>query len=261
MDAKHSVVRNIFENKASTVAFERVQRNMAIRTSKLFLGLDPTEYFKVTELARPRSYRRGDVLFSQGEPFRKLILLQSGCVKRTLLNTHGNEVILSLRGAGEAADLPIGVIDGAHSCTCQAVISGSALTWNASEFALLMTQMPQLVRNMYVTLHQHIHELETRYHEIASEPVARRLACTLIRLANQLGAPDGKGTEIRISRQELAQMSGMTLFTVSRLISRWAEAGLVVPRREAILVLNAKRLDDLTSPEVCADRESGTDHR
>jgi CRP-like cAMP-binding protein len=114
----------------------------------------------------------------------------------------------------------------------------------------LIETIPQFSRNICSILSSQLNELQERYHEISAERVERRVACALIRLDRQFGNPSGGGSEIAISRQELAQMTGTTLFTVSRLISKWGELGLVSPRREAVLMLDAKRLDRLSGLET-----------
>lgn len=232
---------------APVFPFEQARRSFHIGNSELFLGLSELDRTKIANLAKSRSFHKGDTLFSQGQPFRKLILLEGGCVKLTLVNAHGKEVILALRGMGEAIDLPIWATHSAHTCSAQAVTSGRALTWIAADVDDMICRMPRLADNMYLILHRHMHELERRYHEIASESAARRLACTLIRVSEQLGTAGAEGIDIHISRHELAQMSGITLFTVSRLVSQWAKLGLLVPRREALVMLDSTRLDELTS--------------
>jgi CRP-like cAMP-binding protein len=58
----------------------------------------------------------------------------------------------------------------------------------------------------------------------------------------QVGKPAMGGVEVSLSREELAQTTGTTLFTISRILSKWGEEGFVLPRREAVIVLDAKRL-------------------
>jgi CRP-like cAMP-binding protein len=84
--------------------------------------------------------------------------------------------------------------------------------------------------------------LEERFREVATEKVSRRVVFALVRLLPQVGKRTSGGIEISLSREELAQLTGTTLFTISRLISKWAELGVVEPRREAVLVLDPYRL-------------------
>jgi CRP-like cAMP-binding protein len=75
------------------------------------------------------------------------------------------------------------------------------------------------------------------------------LALALLRLVKQVGKPAHGGMEICLSREELAQMTGTTLFTISRLLSKWGEEGFVLPRREAVVVLDQKRLGEVSNGE------------
>ena len=83
-----------------------------------------------------------------------------------------------------------------------------------------------------------------------TEKVAKRLALALLRLVKQVGKPAYPGTEISLSRDELAQMTGTTLFTISRVLSKWAEEGFIEPRRGSVVVLDTKRLG-----QVCDEEE------
>jgi len=214
--------------------------------SQLFAGLSITACAQIANRARPRVFARNEFLFMQGQPFRTLVLVESGCVKLTRLNANGSEVILALRGRFDAIDLPVGPNFSHHTFAAQALVKCSTLTWSSSVMGDLMTT-PQFNENICSILTRHLQELQERYQEMSAEKVERRVACAIIRLAQQFGTPTGGGTEISISRHELGQMTGTTLFTVSRLISKWGELGLILPRREAILILDTERLDLISS--------------
>ena len=79
--------------------------------------------------------------------------------------------------------------------------------------------------------------------------MAQRLALALSRLAKQVGKKTRGGIEISLSREELAQLTGTTLFTISRVLSRWAEMEVVVPGRESVLVPAPKRLESVGCEE------------
>lgn len=232
--------------KIRVIDSEIPERTVFMRAAQLFAGLSLSECLEIAERARPRVFARNELLFMQGQPFRTLVLVESGCVKLTRLSSNGNEVIVALRGSRDAIDLPAGPIACNHTCNAVVVVRCKALTWDWLTLENLATTA-QLNRNICSILTRQLQELQERYHEMAAENVGRRLACALLRLAKQFGTSTDEGTEISISRQELAQMTGTTLFTVSRLISKWAELGLVLPRREAVLVLNPERLDFVSS--------------
>jgi CRP-like cAMP-binding protein len=91
-----------------------------------------------------------------------------------------------------------------------------------------------------------LQELEERFREISTQKVAPRLSQQLIRLSNQLRQHSQGVLEIGLSREELAQLTGTTLFTVSRLLCQWERQGIVSTRREAVVVRNLKALMEMS---------------
>jgi CRP-like cAMP-binding protein len=94
-----------------------------------------------------------------------------------------------------------------------------------------------------------LEELEQRFREISTERVASRLSREIVRLLAQVGRVVNGTVEIALSREELAQLTGTTLFTVSRLLSDWNERGIVSTRREAVSV------NDLLALQQLAERD------
>ena len=88
----------------------------------------------------------------------------------------------------------------------------------------------------------HLQELEERFRELSTERVAPRVARQLIRLQEQPGWPQKGEVEIRLSREGLAQMTGTTLYTISRLLSAWEAHGLVTCRRESVMISDVPAL-------------------
>jgi CRP-like cAMP-binding protein len=94
-----------------------------------------------------------------------------------------------------------------------------------------------------------LNELEERFREVATEKVAKRIALALLRLLKHIGKTVHGGVEVSLSREELAQMTGTTLFTASRVLSKWGQMGFVLPRRESVLICDRNRLE-LVSEDV-----------
>ena len=221
------------------------ERVSIMRKTQLFHGLSQADCVRIAERARTQAFARTDLLFMQGQPLRQIFVLCSGCVKLTHINPSGSEVILAVRGPLDVLDLPSSA--GASHVTAQAMGNCRTLSWNSSTAEHLMTDFPPFGSNVCRILSKQLSELQDRYCELSAEKVERRLAFALVRLIGQIGMPGEGGTEVTISRQELAQMTGTTLFTVSRLISKWGELGLVIPRREAVLLIEREGLNLLSS--------------
>jgi CRP-like cAMP-binding protein len=225
----------------------RTDHNLAERVvlmcaSALFTGLSEHECKEIAACARARTFARDELLFIQGQPVRNLVLIQSGSVKSTQLSPNGNEVILWMSGSGEPVGVPADSPACSHTCSARAMEQCRALTWEYSRLQSLLSEHPQIRRNISRILSNRLNELEERFREVATEKVAKRVAFALLRLLKHVGKQSADGVEVSLSREELAQMTGTTLFTISRLLSKWADEGFVLPRREAVLIRDAERL-------------------
>ena len=217
--------------------------------SALFTGLSQRECSEIVSCARARTFARDEILFSQGQPVRSLILLQSGSVNHTQVSESGSEVLLRMSGTGDAVNVQGEAASCSHTCSARAMEQCRALVWEYSKLQALLTQYPQIRRNIGRILSARLQELEERFREVATEKVAKRLALVLLRLLKQIGKPSAEGIQVSLSREELAQMTGTTLFTISRVLSRWAEQGFVTPRREAVLVSDLQRLESVSDDD------------
>lgn len=211
-------------------------RTASLPPAPLLKGLAPSELDELAASARERRIARKQPLFHEGEPARELALLCAGRAKTSQLTASGDLIILRLAGPGEVVG-GLGVAPGApQPATLEALEPCDVLCWDARVFEGFADRFPALRRNSLRILAERVRELEERYRELATEKVAPRLARTLLRLLGQVGRPHGGAVLIGLSREELAQMTGTTLFTVSRLLCQWEALGFVKAVREAVVV-------------------------
>ena len=212
-----------------------------LQVSRLFRGMTEQDHEQIASRAAGVVYARDERLYAQGQDFRSLVLLRSGSVKITQLGSQGNEVILRMHGAGSALGMFSNSPLGQNSC--YAVVKSTALIWNHSTFQSLILSFPQIESNANQIFSAQLAELEERFREVSTENVNKRLAHALLRLITNVGSNVGTGIEISLSRDELAQMIGTTLFTVSRIISDWASKGIVIPGRNLVTVCSLPLLE------------------
>ncbi len=110
------------------------------------------------------------------------------------------------------------------------------MSWAAVDILRLIEQHPRIGANALREVGGRTEEFMTRFRELATEPVAKRLARALLRLA-----PAGEA-ELALTRQDLAELTGTTLYTVSRIISGWEQEGLVRSGRRRIAISDAAQL-------------------
>jgi len=240
-----AILHTLRQGPAGTTltAANLAERVVLIRTSPLFSGLSQDQCEDVARQARPKAFARNEMLFMQGHPVHNLALIRSGSVKITQLGPNGNEVILWIYGVGNVAGGLSEPVSSHHSCSARAMEQSTALLWEYSVIQELMLKYPQIRKNISQILFSRLNELEERFREVATEKVAKRVALALLRLLKHIGKKVHGGVEISLSREELAQMTGTTLFTTSRLLSKWGEMGFVLPRRESVVVSDPYRLE------------------
>jgi CRP/FNR family transcriptional regulator, nitrogen oxide reductase regulator len=216
-----------------------------VESPPLLTGVSSEDFRRISAAARLKRFNRGEMLYLEGDPVERALLLISGSVKITQVGPKGLEVILRLCSPGDVLDTVSLFSSGRHYTTAQVIRGCRALVWDAGIFKDLVESIQVLHRNMIRFTSGHLRELEERFRELATERVAPRVARQLIRLHEQAGSPQKVDVEIGLSRESIAQMTGTTLFTVSRLLSTWEQHGLVSSRRESVMVSDIRLLRKL----------------
>jgi CRP/FNR family transcriptional regulator, nitrogen oxide reductase regulator len=219
------------------------ERMGLLNASPLCVGMSHDEVLKIASCARPKAFGRDESLFMQGQPARCLLLIRTGSVKVTQISSGGNEVILWMYGRGSVLGALSEPAGGRHPSSARAMEPATALVWDCATLESLMEVCPRIRQNLSQVLMTRLHELEERFREVATEKVPRRLALALLRLSKHVGKKVTEGVEVSLSREELAQMTGTTLFTISRILSQWAREEFVESRRESVLLRDPGRLE------------------
>ncbi len=210
---------------------------------KLFHGLDRAALVTVARAARTVQVKASTYFFRQGTNAETIYVLQRGRVRLSQAAPEGHDVLLRLIGPGEIFGPTATLKDRLYPVSAQAVCRCQALAWEGRTMVRLMEEHPRIALNAIEALLIHIQELRERYLELATQRVERRVAHALLRLADQVGWRSEEGTiDVSLSRQDLAEMTGTTLYTVSRTLRDWQRRGLVKSGRQHVTLLQAHRL-------------------
>ncbi|NPV78333.1 MAG: Crp/Fnr family transcriptional regulator [Anaerolineae bacterium] len=192
----------------------------------------------ILNVAQRRAVEEGSAFFFQGDPAEKVYVLLEGRVKLFQLTPDGQQVLLRVIGPWSL----FGAIALAHGefypVTAQTAQNSTALYWPVSVLMGFINKSPQLAMNALQIMAGHVQEFQDRFRELATERVERRLARAILRLTSQTGkkVPEGILLNLPITRQDLAEMTGTTLYTVSRILSQWESQGLIQSGREKIII-------------------------
>jgi len=216
--------------------------NGPVRRDSLFYGFRAEEYGEICRSARTKTLAPGETLYRAGDPVRQIFYMVGGLVKVTHLGSHGAEIILRFGAAGDVlGGLELFSTD-RHCTSSQAFRQTRTLVWEAPTFTALVQRHPRLLHNVVRAAGRQLFQLGERFFEVATERVSARVARQVIRLIDQMGRPVNGHIEMTISREDVAKMTGTTLFTVSRLFSAWDAEGLIKTRRRGLTVCDIESL-------------------
>ena len=213
--------------------------------SRIFDGLTDAEREHWLGRSATATFRRGHVLARQGDPARQLYLLETGFLKLLQLTADGSEVIVRFVAPGEPFGGVVALGDAPYPVTAVVVQASTLRGWTREVVAELLAKYPQVRVNIMREMATHMSDALTRVRELTTARVGPRLAQTLIRLSRQCGQPGPDGVLITqpLTRQELADLTGTTLYTVSRTLAKWESQGLLESRKRLLLLKSLKGLE------------------
>lgn len=215
-----------------------------IRSMPLFEHLSEGDLDDILATAVTRRYPAGTPVFEQGQPADTYYVLLNGRLRVTQVTPEGQQIIVRMVNPGDLFGIAKAMHRTDYPGTATAVSESIALAWPMSGWDDMLARHPALAVNTMKTVGSRLMESQARVRELSTEEVERRVAHTVLRLANQSGRKESGGIRIDfpVSKQDIAEMAGTTLHTVSRILSAWEDAGLVEGGRQKLLVKEPHRL-------------------
>ena len=195
---------------------------------------------QIAQNSTMRAVEEGEFFFFQGDPAEYAYVLTKGQVKLLQSNPSGKQVnIRTIQPWEMFAALGAVRRDATYPASAQAIHESTALVIKSAFLGQMMQTRPYLALGLTRLMTSLIQDIQARYRELATERVEQRIARTLLRLASQMGQrvdPETPMVELLFTRQDLAEMAGTTLFTVSRTLSDWEKLGYIEAGRERIAI-------------------------
>jgi CRP-like cAMP-binding protein len=216
----------------------------------LFAGLAPDDLSAILHEARSLRVAKNANVFHQGEDAHSFFVLLHGHVRASKTTAAGEQIVVRYVGPGESFGVAMAIGLQRYPATVTAVDDSVVLAWPSASWPRLVERFPSLATNTLKTVGARLQETHTRVAEISTQQVEQRVAHALLRLAKQSGRKVERGVQIDfpISRQDIAQMTGTTLHTVSRLLSSWEGRGLVESGRQRIVLRDPHQLVLIADP-------------
>jgi CRP/FNR family transcriptional regulator, cyclic AMP receptor protein len=216
----------------------------ALSTSSLLSGLPAETLAQLASLARRRSYRRGEIIFHQGDPGDTLHIIESGTVKVVVDAESGNEAVLTMLGPGKCFG-ELALIDGEpRSASIEAVENVETIVLRRSDFMEVVRTNAHALDALLATVAQLIRRLTDDVATLSFLDLEGRLAKKLIELGDAHGKPVDGGVEIGVplTQDVLAAMIGATRTSVNKALGWYEDQGAIQRRGRRIVITEAEKL-------------------
>lgn len=210
-----------------------------LRQVPLFESLDNAEIDALSELTFTRTFNKETVIILAEEEGDTLFIIKDGQVKVSIVSEEGREVILSLLGGG-AVFGELSLLDGKpRSANVVATEDTELLMLRRTDFIQLIYKTPQIATVLLAELASRLRKTDRQIEGLALLDVTSRISETLLQLASEQGSESEDGVVIRNrpTHQELANMSGTTRETVSRVLKRLESQGYIISKGRQLVIL------------------------
>jgi len=209
-----------------------------------FAGLDGRDLDGILWRARSSRFAKDSEVFGQDEEAGSFFLLLSGHIRVVRTSPEGHQVIARYITEGELFGIAIAMGRTTYPASAVAAVDCVVLAWPNSAWADLQSRFPAFGASAYRTIGSRLQDTQTQVMEMSTQQVEQRIAHALLRIVSQSGrkTPEGIEIDFPITRQDIAEMTGTTLHTVSRLLSAWEDQGIVRSARQKVMVTDPHAL-------------------
>ena len=223
-----------------------------LRASSVFAGLPARELDALARAAREEAHQARQYVFHEGDPALWLCLVRSGRVRIVRHSRTGKDVVLEILGPGEVFGGVAVIERRPYPAAAQAMEPSVVVRIPADLLIALADRHSSVVREMALLIGRRLRAAHDSVKYLSVEPVEARLAATVLRLADREGVRTAGGVELpfHLTRQSLAEMSGTTVETTIRVVSRWLRDELVEDRGGRLLVRDRDALRERAEGEA-----------
>ena len=225
-----------------------------MRQRPVFAGLPAREIEELATAAVEESHRARAYIFLESDPSRWFYLVKSGHVKIVRHSKTGKDVVLELLGPGEVFGGVAVIEKRPYPAAAQATEPTVVVKIPAGPVIALADRHPAFIKDMALMIGRRLRAAHDSVKSLAVDPVEARLAAALLRLAEREGtrgkSGDGVTLPFHLTRQSLADMTGTTVETTIRILSRWLRDGLLVDEGGRLVLTDREGMTALAEGET-----------
>ncbi|PWV61077.1 Crp/Fnr family transcriptional regulator [Plasticicumulans acidivorans] len=218
-------------------------------SSPLFADLAGAELVQLAALAHRRSVKPRETICRKGAPGGQMFAVLRGRLKVTTVSSEGREAILALLSTGDLFG-EVSLLDGApRSANVIAVTSGELLVLERADMLAFLEGQPPVSQKLMLALCRRLRSTDALIEDLLFRPLTSRLARRLLELGREHGQAHPRGVRItlRLSQEELGQLSGSSRESVNRQLAQWDNAGVVTNEGGHLLLLDLNTLQELAN--------------
>jgi CRP/FNR family transcriptional regulator, nitrogen oxide reductase regulator len=210
----------------------------ALTTMELFLDLPTAALDEVMASARLRHLAKETRIFDQGDPAERAHALIHGSVRIFQSGRDGGQVVIRFIGPGQMFGTVALFTDREYPADAITMTDSLEISWSEAELLDLIGRHPQIAINVIKIIGKRLKEAQERVRELSTQSAERRVAHTVLRLARQAGQStrNGIAIEFPLRRKDIADISGTTLHTASRILTAWEKAGLLFSDNQRLTI-------------------------
>jgi len=219
------------------------------------MGLDNADIDRLDQIiGRRRRLERDERLYAAGDPFRNLYAVRFGHFKTYQVNAAGEAQITGFQMAGELLGMDAISTD-RHRCDAVALEDSEVCEIPFGNLQELFGQVPTLLRHFHRMMSQEITREQNVMLLLGNMRAEQRFAVFLVNKSARYAARGYSATsfQLRMSREDIGNYLGLTIESVSRLLSRFRKLGLIAVDKREVQLLDLPRLKALAAgTEVCS---------
>jgi CRP/FNR family transcriptional regulator, nitrogen oxide reductase regulator len=199
---------------------------------------------EILDQASSKRHDEGTEVFREGQEAERFFLLLDGYVRVVRTTPAGEQMVLRHIPPGQLIGMAQALGRTTYPATASAASEALTLSWPMRLWPSFVERYEGFATESWATLCRRMQELNDQIAELVTKAVEQRVAACVLRMVNHTGRKVEGGIEIAfpVTRANIAEMTGTTLHTVSRLLSAWEKDGIVESRRKHIVVTAAHRL-------------------
>ena len=220
------------------------EKHSFLKSIAFFNELEEKELAEIASLLVTRHYKRGQIIFMEGDPGEALYILSKGLIKLSKLSEEGREQVLHFVRPGSIFAEVVIFDGGPYPATSEVVEDAEVGILYNQDMERLVLNKPELALKMLRLMSRRLRAAQRTIRDLALKDAYSRMAGLLLRLLRDQGVEGEGGTVIRteMTRQEMASIIGVTRETVARILSRWQKEGIIQVQRNTLTIHSQEKL-------------------